>query len=325
MKKLNTIAAVTTAAAIALTNTATAFAGNTGTYTYFGSLSEICETQAEAQTGNSVLDPVQPENNGGSPSQTPEVTTRVCELSAEATTAALPSVPDLKPETKPLPETSDKEEQPPTEETTVKLPFTLPELTTKEYITETTTKAAAEAAAETTTKAVVETTTETTTKQTETTTVKQTQTTTEAQTETTTAAQSSGSASNSTSSSKAAQEILQLVNEERAAAGLSSLTLDSSLTNAAQLKAQDMADNNYFSHTSPTYGTPFQMLTSLGISYKAAGENIAMGQKSAEAVMTAWMNSEGHKANILSSSYGKLGVGYVNQNGTTYWVQIFTD
>ncbi len=218
----------------------------------------------------------------------------------------LPSLPDnLKPDTNhtvPTTEVTTKYTEPTTEATTKYVQPTT-ETTTKyiEPTTETTTKQA-------------QTTTETTTKET---TTKYT----EASTETTTSA-SSGSAS---SNSSVANQILSLVNSERAAAGLSALTLDSSLTNAAMLKAQDMADNNYFSHTSPTYGTPFQMLQTLGISYKSAGENIAKGQKSAEAVMTAWMNSEGHKANILSSSYGKLGVGYVNQNGTTYWVQIFTD
>lgn len=239
----------------------------------------------------------------------------------------LPSLPDsLKPDTnhsnQPTTEAITKYTEPTTEATTKQVqPST--ETTTKHVqpTTETTTKYV-KPAAETTTK-YTEPTTETTTKQVQTTTTKETTTKyTEASTEATTSASSSASTS---SNSSAANQILSLVNSERAAAGLSALTLDSSLTNAAMLKAQDMADNNYFSHTSPTYGTPFQMLQTLGISYKSAGENIAKGQKSAEAVMTAWMNSEGHKANILSSSYGKLGVGYVNQNGTTYWVQIFTD
>jgi uncharacterized YkwD family protein len=91
----------------------------------------------------------------------------------------------------------------------------------------------------------------------------------------------------------------------------------------AQAKAEDMAQNNYFSHTSPTYGTPFEMLKAFGVSYSTAGENIAKGQKSADAVMTAWMNSDGHRKNILGTGYTKLGVGYVNKNGTTYWVQMF--
>lgn len=125
--------------------------------------------------------------------------------------------------------------------------------------------------------------------------------------------------------SDTAQSIQRLVNSQRAANGLKPLSLDSSLNYAANLKAQDMADKNYFDHTSPTYGTPFQMLQRLGISYRAAGENIAKGQKTPEAVMNAWMNSSGHRANILNSSYGKLGVGYVVKNGVTYWVQIFTD
>ncbi|MCD8239112.1 MAG: CAP domain-containing protein [Clostridiales bacterium] len=241
----------------------------------------------------------------------------------------LPSLPDsLKPgtnHTEPTTEATTKYTEPTTEATTKQV-YTTTETTTKHIqpTTEITTKYV-KPVTETTTK-YIEPTTETTTKQvqttTETTTKENTTKYTEASTEATTSASSSASTS---SNSSVANQILSLVNTERAAAGLSALTLDSSLTNAAMLKAQDMADNNYFSHTSPTYGTPFQMLQTLGISYKSAGENIAKGQKSAEAVMTAWMNSEGHKANILSSSYGKLGVGYVSQNGTTYWVQIFTD
>ena len=163
--------------------------------------------------------------------------------------------------------------------------------------------------------------TETTTRRPQTTTERVTERVTEKHTETTTQAQPS---KNQTQNTMAIQ-VLNLVNKERAAKGLSALTLDSALTNAATLKAQDMADKNYFDHTSPTYGTPFQMLKSLGISYRSAGENIAKGQRSATEVMNAWMNSSGHRANILGSSYGKLGVGYVVKNGTTYWVQIFTN
>ncbi len=85
-----------------------------------------------------------------------------------------------------------------------------------------------------------------------------------------------------------------------------------------------MAKNRYFSHNSPTYGSAFDMMKDYGISYMTAGENIAKGQKSAEAVMNAWMNSQGHRANILRDRYTELGVGYaVDENGTTYWVQMF--
>lgn len=123
-----------------------------------------------------------------------------------------------------------------------------------------------------------------------------------------------------------AQEVLNLVNQERAKQGLKALTLDSELTSVATLKAKDMRDENYFSHDSPTYGSPFEMMQQFGVDYRSAGENIAAGQKSAEQVMNDWMNSSGHRANILNSSYGKLGVGYVEGGSYgTYWVQEFTN
>lgn len=124
-------------------------------------------------------------------------------------------------------------------------------------------------------------------------------------------------------SSKAGQ-VLVLVNKERTLRGLTALKGDSALNRVAQLKAEDMAKKGYFSHTSPTYGSAFDMLKSHNIKYKTAGENIAYGQKTAQTVMNGWMNSSGHRANILKSSYTKLGVGYaVSSNGTPYWVQIF--
>ena len=120
------------------------------------------------------------------------------------------------------------------------------------------------------------------------------------------------------------RKVAERVNEERNSAGLSSLTLDSELSRVAQKKAEDMRDNGYFSHTSPTYGSPFDMMKQFGISYSTAGENIAKGQRTPESVMNAWMNSQGHRANILNSSYEKIGVGYcTDENGTTYWVQMF--
>ncbi|WIM38717.1 CAP domain-containing protein [Paenibacillus sp. PK4536] len=114
-------------------------------------------------------------------------------------------------------------------------------------------------------------------------------------------------------------EVVQLVNQERSKAGLKALTVDTKLQTMAQDKAIDMVKNNYFDHTSPTYGTPFEMMKTYGISYRAAGENIAKGQTSPAQVMQSWMNSSGHKANILSSSFTSIGVGY--QNGV--WVQDF--
>lgn len=121
-----------------------------------------------------------------------------------------------------------------------------------------------------------------------------------------------------------AEQVLNLVNKERAKAGVSLLKEDGQLNRLAQLKAEDMAKKGYFSHTSPTYGSAFDMMKAAGVSYRTAGENIAKGQKSPETVMNGWMNSSGHRANILENDYTRLGVGYaVAENGTTYWVQIF--
>ena len=119
-------------------------------------------------------------------------------------------------------------------------------------------------------------------------------------------------------------QVVNLVNSERAAQGLTALQKDSRLAALAQQKAEDMAKNQYFSHISPTYGSAFDMLKAAGYSYKTAGENIAMGQKSAASVMDGWMHSSGHRANILHTSYEKIGVGYaVSADGMPYWVQIF--
>ncbi len=120
------------------------------------------------------------------------------------------------------------------------------------------------------------------------------------------------------------QQVVDLVNKERAAAGLPALKVNTKLSGVAEKKAEDMRDGNYFSHTSPTYGSPFDMMKQFGISYSSAGENIAKGQRTPTDVMNGWMNSPGHKANILNSSYTEIGVGYVtDSNGTTYWVQHF--
>lgn len=119
-------------------------------------------------------------------------------------------------------------------------------------------------------------------------------------------------------------QVVTLVNKERASNGLQSLASDSQLAKLAQMKAEDMAKNGYFSHTSPTYGSAFDMMKTYGVSYKTAGENIAKGQKTAQSVMNGWMNSSGHRANILKSDYTKIGVGYAKaSDGTTCWVQIF--
>ncbi len=119
------------------------------------------------------------------------------------------------------------------------------------------------------------------------------------------------------------QETLNLINAERVKNGLSELKIDNELQRVARIKAQDMVDNNYFSHTSPTYGSPFDMMKSFKISYKTAGENIA-GNSSNQGAVNAWMNSEGHKANILNSSFNYTGLGVVNSSkyGKIY-VQMF--
>ena len=117
------------------------------------------------------------------------------------------------------------------------------------------------------------------------------------------------------------QEVVRLVNEVRKENGLKPLTYDWELARVARYKSQDMKDNGYFAHNSPVYGTPFDMIKNFGISYRSAGENIARGQRTPEAVMNAWMNSSGHRANILNASYTKIGVGYVADG--KYWTQMF--
>ena len=116
-------------------------------------------------------------------------------------------------------------------------------------------------------------------------------------------------------------EVIRLVNEIRAENGLKPLTANWELSRVARYKSQDMADKHYFSHTSPTYGSPFQMMKSFGLSYRTAGENIAYGQRTPQQVVDAWMNSSGHRANILNSSYTQIGVGYVAKGN--YWTQMF--
>lgn len=119
------------------------------------------------------------------------------------------------------------------------------------------------------------------------------------------------------------QQVVDLVNQQRSKNGLSPLTLNWQVSRVARYKSQDMCEKNYFSHTSPTYGSPFDMLKKFNINYSTAGENIAKGQKTAQAVMNSWMNSEGHRANILNKNFKEIGVGYYNKNGSTYWTQMF--
>lgn len=134
------------------------------------------------------------------------------------------------------------------------------------------------------------------------------------------------SASPSTSGDYSAfqKKVVDLVNAERSKAGLKPLKMNTQLSKTATLKSQDMAKNNYFDHNSPTYGSPFDMMKQYGISYRTAGENIAMGQTSPEQVMQGWMNSPGHRANILNSSFTQIGVGIAkNSAGRLYWTQQF--
>lgn len=116
-------------------------------------------------------------------------------------------------------------------------------------------------------------------------------------------------------------EVVRLVNSIRQKNGLQPLAVNWELSRVARYKSQDMLDNGYFSHTSPTYGSPFQMIKAFGLSYRSAGENIAKGYASPQAVVNGWMNSSGHRANILSASYTQIGVGYVSQGN--YWTQMF--
>ena len=138
--------------------------------------------------------------------------------------------------------------------------------------------------------------------------------------------QSSGNANNVDSGLNLTQdelEIFNLINEKRIANGLKALAIDNEVMVVARDKAKDMVNNNYFAHNSPTFGSPFDMLKKYGISYKSAGENLA-GNSSNQKAVEAWMNSEGHRANILNSSFNYTGIGVVNSNryGKIY-VQMF--
>ena len=125
-----------------------------------------------------------------------------------------------------------------------------------------------------------------------------------------------------TSVSSYANAVLNLVNKYRKQNGLASVKLDSALSGAASTRAKEIVSS--FSHTRPNGSSCFTVLSENGISYNGAGENIAYGQSSPDEVMTAWMNSAGHRANILNASFTKLGVGVYESGGTLYWAQIFT-
>ncbi|WP_438449010.1 SafA/ExsA family spore coat assembly protein [Gorillibacterium sp. sgz5001074] len=119
-------------------------------------------------------------------------------------------------------------------------------------------------------------------------------------------------------------EVIRLVNIERAKNGLAPLSPNWQLSRVARYKSEDMRNKGYFSHTSPTYGSPFEMMKSFNVSYSTAGENIAAGQTTAAAVMESWMNSPGHRQNILSPNYTQIGVGYCTGGSYRYyWTQMF--
>lgn len=134
---------------------------------------------------------------------------------------------------------------------------------------------------------------------------------------------SNNNTTNTTNLTSDEWEVFNLINQQRSQNGLSPLKIDYEVQRVARIKAQDMVNNNYFSHTSPTYGSPFNMLNNFKVSYRTAGENIA-GNLSNSAAVTAWMNSSGHKANILNSSFNYTGIGVIN--GSKYgkiYVQMF--
>lgn len=125
--------------------------------------------------------------------------------------------------------------------------------------------------------------------------------------------------------SEFAKRVVDLTNAERAKYGLAPLVVKADLTKVAQIKTDDMLQNKYFAHQSPTLGSPFDLMKANGIRYTMAGENIAMGQKTPAQVVQDWMNSPGHRANILKPEYTEIGVGVSNSyNGYGYiWAQEF--
>ncbi|WP_254870999.1 CAP domain-containing protein [Bacillus sp. Marseille-Q1617] len=120
------------------------------------------------------------------------------------------------------------------------------------------------------------------------------------------------------------KQVIDLTNQERKKNGLGALKADGELSNVAEMKSEDMKDKNYFSHTSPTYGSPFEMMQNFGIDYSSAAENIAVGQESPQSVVNAWMNSPGHRKNILNGQLTHIGVGIAKDNSQgIYWTQMF--
>lgn len=121
-------------------------------------------------------------------------------------------------------------------------------------------------------------------------------------------------------------EVIQLINQARSGEGLPALTNQSQLTSAARIHSDDMACNNFFSHTSPTTGSPFDRITAAGYSYSWAGENIGAGYPTPADVVSAWLNSAGHRANILNTNYTHIGIGYAawpDSDYGVYWTAVF--
>ena len=127
---------------------------------------------------------------------------------------------------------------------------------------------------------------------------------------------------NGTSQGDFASQVVALVNAERAKQGLSALKVDAKVQQAALVRAQESAQS--FSHTRPNGSSFSTALTEAGVSFRRSGENIAYGQSTPQQVMNAWMNSSGHRANILNENFTTIGVGYTVINGTAYWTQLFT-
>jgi uncharacterized YkwD family protein len=120
------------------------------------------------------------------------------------------------------------------------------------------------------------------------------------------------------------KQVIDLTNQERKKNGLDALKMDGELSNVAEMKSEDMKEQNYFSHTSPTYGSPFEMMENFGVDYSTAAENIAVGQKTPESVVNAWMNSPGHRKNILNKQVTHIGVGTAKDASQgIYWTQMF--
>lgn len=121
--------------------------------------------------------------------------------------------------------------------------------------------------------------------------------------------------------SEFALKVVELTNAQRKLHGLAPLQLDAKLTSVAQVKSEDMQQVGYFDHNSPTYGSPFDMMETFGVTYTSAGENIAKGFRTPETVVDGWMNSPGHRANILNDSYTHIGIGFETEG--YHWTQMF--